>query len=91
MNIDPIEQAIGIAEANKSTNPIEDEKPMAQLTTMAKEFNKDNPGKSVTVKKLEEVFAKGIEVFKEQGLKGNENAFAMSFVKKFLDSYAKKK
>lgn len=91
MNIDAIEQAIGIAEATKSTNPIEDEKPMAQLTTMAKEFNKDNPGKSVTVKKLEEVFAKGIEVFKEQGLKGNENAFAMSFVKKFLDSYAKKK
>ena len=93
INADPVEQAISIANAqsSKSTNPIEDEKPMAQLETMAKEFNKENPGKRVTVKKLEEVFAKGIEVFKEQGLKGNENAFAMSFVKRFLDAYAKKK
>ena len=91
INIDPIEQAIGIAQASKSVNPIEDEKPMAQLVTMAREFNKDNPGKRVTAKKLEEVFATGIRVFKEQELKGNENAFAMSFVKRFLDSYAKKK
>lgn len=83
--IDPIEQTI------KFTNPIEDEKPMAQLTTMAKEFNKENPGKRVTVEKLEEVFTKGIEVFNKQGLEGNENAFAMSFVKKFLNAYAKKK
>ena len=83
--IDPIEQI------NKSVNPIEDEKPMAQLATMAKEFNKAHPGKRVTTTKLEEIFAKGIQVFKEQGLQGNENAFAMSFVKKFLVAYANKK
>jgi hypothetical protein len=57
---------------------------------MAREFNKNNPGKRVTVGKLEEVFATGIRVFGEQNLRGNENAFAMSFVTRFLEAYAKK-
>lgn len=94
MNIDPIEQAVGIAEAQsglvKSMEATIEEKPLAQFQSMVTEFNKNNPGKRVTVGKLEEVFATGIRVFGEQNLRGNENAFAMSFVTRFLDAYAKK-
>lgn len=89
MNIDPIEQAIGIANAQVGLVKME-EKPLAQFQSMAREFNKNNPGKRVTVGKLEEVFATGIRVFAEQNLRGNENAFAMSFVTRFLEAYAKK-
>ena len=90
VNSDPVEQAIRIAETTKSYMP-EEEKPMAQFVSMAREFNKNNPGKRVTAAKLEEVFKRGVEVFREQGLRGNENAFAMSFVSRFLEAYAKKK
>jgi HK97 family phage portal protein len=89
MNIDPIEQAIGIANAQVGLVKME-EKPLAQFQSMVREFNKNNPGKRVTVGKLEEVFATGIRVFGEQNLRGNENAFAMSFVTRFLEAYAKK-
>jgi HK97 family phage portal protein len=89
MNIDPIEQAVGIANAQLGSVKME-EKPLAQFESMAREFNKNNPGKRVTVGKLEEVFATGIRVFGEQNLRGNENAFAMSFVTRFLEAYAKK-
>jgi hypothetical protein len=88
MNIDPIEQAVGIAEAQASVKM--EEKPLAQFQSMVTEFNKNNPGKRVTVGKLEEVFATGVRVFGEQNLRGNENAFAMSFVTRFLNAYAKK-
>lgn len=91
VNSDPVEQAVRIAEAQKAYSPMEEEKPMAQFESMAKEFNKNNPGKRVTAAKLEEVFKRGVEVFRERGMSGNENAFAMSFVTRFLDAYAKKK
>jgi len=90
VNTDPVEQAIRIAESTKGYNPTEEEKPLAQFQSMVREFNKNNPGKRVTVGKLEEVFARGIQVFAEQNLRGNENAFAMSFVTRFLEAYAKK-
>ena len=94
MNLDAVEQAAGIAEVEaqyaKSYKP-EEEKPMAQFESMAKEFNDKNPGKRVTAAKLEEVFKRGVEVFREQRMRGNENAFAMSFVTRFLEAYAKKK
>ena len=90
VNSDPVEQAIRIAESQKGYKPNEEEKPLAQFESMAREFNKNNPGKRVTVGKLEEVFARGIQVFNEQNMRGNENAFAMSFVTRFLESYAKK-
>ena len=89
MNIDPIEQAVGIANAQVGLVKME-EKPLAQFQSMVREFNKANPGKRVTVGKLEEVFATGVRVFGEQNLRGNENAFAMSFVTRFLEAYAKK-
>lgn len=89
MNIDPIEQAVGIANAQVGLVKME-EKPLAQFQSMVREFNKNNPGKRVTVGKLEEVFATGVRVFGEQNLRGNENAFAMSFVTRFLEAYAKK-
>lgn len=105
MNSDPVEQAIRVAEATKSdssnllimdTSPsakldVYEEKPLAQFESMVREFNKNNPGKRVTVAKLEEVFARGIQVFREQNMRGNENAFAMSLVSRFLENYAKKK
>ena len=95
MNLDAVEQAAGIAaveaQYNKSSNPIEDEKPMAQFESMAKEFNKNNPGKRVTAAKLEEVFKTGERVFEENRMSGNKYQFAMSFVTRFLDAYAKKK
>jgi HK97 family phage portal protein len=91
MNTDPVEEAIRIANSTKALAPIEQEKPMSQFEEMANEFNKNNPNKKVTPAKLDEVFKRGLEVFKEQGLKGNENAFAMSFVTRFLEAYAKKK
>ena len=90
VNTDPIEQAVRIAESTKGYKPTEEEKPVAQFESMVREFNKNNPGKRVTVGKLEEVFARGIEVFRSQNMRGNENAFAMSFVSRFLESYAKK-
>lgn len=89
VNSDPVEQAIRIAESQKGYKP-EEEKPLAQFQSMAREFNKRNPGKRVTAGKLEEVFARGIQVFNEQNMRGNENAFAMSFVTRFLEAYAKK-
>lgn len=90
VNADPVEQAVRIAESQKGYKPNEEEKPLAQFESMVREFNKNNPGKRVTVGKLEEVFARGIQVFNEQNMRGNENAFAMSFVSRFLESYAKK-
>jgi hypothetical protein len=90
VNVDPVEQAVRIAESTKGYKPNEEEKPLVQFESMVIEFNKNNPGKRVTVGKLEEVFARGIEVFREQNMRGNENAFAMSFVSRFLESYAKK-
>jgi hypothetical protein len=91
MNSDPVEEAIRIAESTKGYKPNEEEKPLAQFESMVREFNKNNPGKRVTVGKLEEVFARGIQVFREQNMRGNENAFAMGLVSRFLENYAKKK
>ena len=97
MNLDAIEQAAGIAaveaeytKSEKSANPIQEEKPMAQFESMAAAHNKKYPNNKVTVAKLEEVFKTGLRVFKEQNLKGNENAFAMSFVARFLKALAKR-
>jgi hypothetical protein len=95
MNLDAVEQAAGIAaiEAQyaKSYNPADEEKPMTTFESMAKEFNKEHPGKRVTAAKLEEVFKTGERVFEENNMKGNKYSFAMSFVTRFLDAYAKKK
>jgi HK97 family phage portal protein len=97
MNLDAVEQAAGIAaveaqyaKSEKSAKPMEEEKPMATFETMAKEHNDKHPKAKVTAAKLEEVFKTGVRVFGEQNLRGNENAFAMSFVKRFLEALVKR-